>query len=71
MYCMGLRQRLGVLEWSWAVILEWILEVEPWRESLEWNRECKDFFRIQRSQRNFPIWVLISYHNHPMFKQII
>ena len=46
----GLESRLGVLEWSWAVVLEWVLEVEPWRESFEWNRkylflEYKETFR--------------------------
>ena len=41
MYFRGLRQRLGVLEWSWGAVVERILEVEPWRESLEWNRKCK------------------------------
>ena len=35
----GLESRLGVLEWSWGAVLEWILEVEPWRESCEWNRK--------------------------------
>ena len=55
LFIYGLESRLGVLEWSWAAVLEWILEVEPWRESCEWNR--KYFFLIQR---NFPIWVLIS-----------
>ena len=38
----GLESRLGVLEWSLAAVLEWILEVEPWRESFEWKR--KHFF---------------------------
>ena len=50
----GLESRLKVLGWSWAAVLEWILEVEPWRKVASGTGNT---FLIQR---NFPIWVLIS-----------
>ena len=39
----GLESRLGVLEWSWAAVLEWILEVEPWRGEFRVEQEILIF----------------------------
>ena len=57
----GLESRLGVLEWSWAAVLEWILEVEPWRESCEWNRKYFFFNTKKLSDMRVNFHVLTDY----------
>ena len=63
-YFMGLSQ--GLESWSghglsyWSGFLKWNPGEKVWSGT---GNAGKYFFRIQR---NFQIWVLISYHNHPM-----
>ena len=59
---------VGIMDWSLGVDLG----VEPCGKILEWNKNSIQAMQVIlfKIQRKFPIWVLISYHNHPMFKQI-
>ena len=69
MYFMGWSQDME--SWSGHELpyssgfLKWNYGGKVWSGT---GKASKYIFRIQR---NFQIWVLISYHKHPMFKQII